>query len=102
MLLLPFIEFDEEGKEKISTYTALYNFNLDQITTIEPTKEGYTLITSKFHPDIYFDVPIEKFLVYITKLNKCDLFFLDDVKKSDKGIISVFNKLGIIIEGYQV
>lgn len=98
MLLVPFVEFDDDEK-RVGTYTGLYNFDPSLTLTIEPTKDGDTCIVSKINNvSVTLAIPIEKFLAYILKKqSEVDLFFLDDVKLQDKGIMQVFTDLGVII-----
>lgn len=98
MLLLPFVEFDSITNKRIGVYTALYNYDPSTIASIEPTKEGDTIIRSKIGPSYIFAIPTEKFLAYTTIKNKVDLYFLEDIKKSDPNIMNVFNDMGITLE----
>ena len=48
IILLPFIEFDEFNEDKkTGVYTGMYNFDINNIVTIEPDSDGDTIITHK-------------------------------------------------------
>mgnify|MGYP006377123223 CR=1 FL=1 len=85
-MLVPFVQYDDEGEEKTGVYTGMYSFDLVAIKTIEPDEDGDTVIYHRFGSSVTFKIPCEDFLIYVARTHSLDISLLPFVAKHDKGI----------------
>lgn len=95
LILLPFIEVLDDG-DLGEVYTGLFNFDINNIVSIEPDKKGNTTVFQKIGGTYYFKIPCSEFIEYIIKSVQLDISFLKDVKRYDKEFGRVMDR--IIIE----
>lgn len=77
IILVPIVEFDEDTDEEIGTYTGAYNFDINNILSIEPDENGNTCIFHKFNDNsITLKIPIEEFILQLPILTPTHLMFI--------------------------
>lgn len=86
LILLPYIELLDSGNTKGDIYTGIYNFDITNIVSVEPDKDGDTLIRTKFGEPYIFKVPCEDFIEFLSTRITIDVGLLDNVRKYDEGM----------------
>ena len=61
-LLLPFVNFNEAGIDLDEPYVGVYNFDMNNIQSIEPNENGQTVVNHKYGNPITFAVDTMEFL----------------------------------------
>lgn len=85
VILVPFVQFAEDGEKK-GVYTGIYNLDITHIRSIEPDKDGDTVIYHRFGPTITIKIPCEDMLLYLGRTIAVDISLIDYVKKHDDKI----------------
>lgn len=85
VVLVPFVQFDEDGEKK-GVYTGIYNLDITHIRSIEPDKDGDTVIYHRFGPPTTIKIPCEDMLLYLGRAVTVDISLIEFVREHDKGI----------------
>ncbi len=74
-LLLPFVNYNDAGIDLQEPYIGVYNFDMNNIQSIEPNEEGQTVIYHKYGSPITFAVDTLEFLKLLHDSSLLNFYF---------------------------
>ena len=86
-LLLPFVNYNDAGIDLQEPYIGVYNFDMNNIQSIEPNEEGQTVIYHKYGSPIAFAVDTMDFLKLLYDSSLLNFYFEKEVNKIAPNLI---------------
>ena len=87
-LLLPFVNFNEAGIDLDEPYVGVYNFDMNNIQSIEPNENGQTVVYHKYGNPITFAVDTMEFLKLLYDSKLLTFYFEKEVDKIGHNLIN--------------
>ena len=87
-LLLPFVNYNEADIEIDEPYIGVYNFDMNNIQSIEPNENGQTVIYHKYGSPITFAVDTMEFLKLLYDSKLLNFYFEKEVNKIAPNLIN--------------
>ena len=98
VLLLPFVNFNEAGIDLDEPYVGVYNFDMNNIQSIEPNENGQTVVYHKYGNPITFAVDTMEFLKLLYDSRLLNFYFEKEVDKIAPHLINQVKLANIPIE----
>lgn len=87
-LLLPFVNYNEADIDLDEPYIGVYNFDMNNIQSIEPNEKGQTVIYHKYGNPITFAVDTLEFLKLLHDSRLLNFYFEKEVNKIAPNLIN--------------